>query len=376
MINPKEFFRFNVTREKKAPATGAGTAVPPRKDGFDKFLENKAAFENRDRSNSAVAEPPTTIDVKTIDSAVQTAIGITRATPFPPVREKELAPPPTPEEVKAANSGQGLSKTENAVLSFAKRHPLVTAGSATTAVVTGFAAVEAYQGNIPGIHRSIDIPQHFDTNAVEGVIGDNNILRGVSLETIQKMPQFDEKGEPLLLIVTPQAGKVSKFTKELTEGGILPDILANAKARGSKNKMEVDNIGKDTDIPLPIDGYVFLMIVERPGQSIFAGVTVEFMTPNNTLDFVNIGTTDNRRQALVDAPRISPENSNGRDYTKGLFLKRGTPIMRSLIDGNTVDYSRESGENGTLLTNRRIPGNIVPLTTLDTTTGKNKLPAQ
>lgn len=302
--------------------------------------------------------------------------GIT--TPLPlPVRERELAPPPTKEEVRAANAGElaprGITKK---LLDAAKNHPVVTVGATAAVIAAGFAAVEAYQGNIPGIHRSVDQGSSFDNKAIEGVIGDNNILRGVSKETIQNAPQFDEKGEPLLLIVTPKQGKVSRFEKKLSAGGILPDILADAKARNSKNKMEVDNIAKDTDIPLPIDGYVFLMIVERPGQSIFVGVKVEFMTPNNTLDYVNIGTTDNRRQALVDAPRLSPENHNGRDYTKGLFLKRGTPIMRSLIDGNTVDYFREGGENGTLATNRRIPGNIVPLTTPDPTTRENKLPAQ
>ena len=75
----------------------------------------------------------------------------------PRPREKELAPPPTPEEIKAANAGElaprGILKK---VLDTAKKHPVVTTGATLAAIAGGFAAVEAYQGNIPGQHRSVD----------------------------------------------------------------------------------------------------------------------------------------------------------------------------------------------------------------------------
>lgn len=106
--------------------------------------------------------------------------------PLHPVREKELAPPPTPEEVKAANAGKSLSKTENAILGFAKKHPVITVGSTLAAIAGGFAAVEAYQGNIPGIHRSVDQGSSFDNGATEQKITDKN-SSNVTLEQFKNM---------------------------------------------------------------------------------------------------------------------------------------------------------------------------------------------
>lgn len=107
------------------------------------------------------------------------------ATALPPVREKGLAPPPTREEVKAANAGElaprGIVKT---VLDTAKRHPVITSGAGAAAVVTGFAAVEAYQGNIPGIHREAQ-PFGFDNSAEKIAINQNNV-QFVTLEQIQQ----------------------------------------------------------------------------------------------------------------------------------------------------------------------------------------------
>lgn len=75
--------------------------------------------------------------------------GIT--TPLPPVREKELAPPPTPEEVKAANTGAyaGSTRTvervgKNRVLKAVLRGGVVVAGGSI-----------AYQ-EVPAVHRAVD----------------------------------------------------------------------------------------------------------------------------------------------------------------------------------------------------------------------------
>jgi len=214
----------------------------------------------------------------------------------------------------------------------------------------------------------------FDPYAERGVIKDSDILRGVSLETIQEAPMFDENGNPLFFMATPKQGEVSHFEKSLVAPGILPEALEQAKAKNVKDKWRQD-VKSNGSVPMPLDGYVFLMVVDRGGKPAFAGVKVLFMTPNNTLDFVNITTDDNRRVPLINAPTVSKENGFGKDYQKGLLLRRGELLFYPIKD-TTIDYMRQSGEGGTLATNRRIPGDIIPLTIKDPLTGKEKLPAQ
>lgn len=101
----------------------------------------------------------------------------------PPVRTPH---DPTREEAEGANSPGGiLTKTEKAILEFTKRHPLVTAGSALAAVVTGLAAVETAQGNIPGVHRSVE-NSSFDNTAQQQEFTDKNTFY-VTLDQFKTM---------------------------------------------------------------------------------------------------------------------------------------------------------------------------------------------
>lgn len=151
MINPKELFRFNATREKK-PSTVRG------KTPIDTY--------------------PPTVEPSIVSNRI-----------IAPTKERELAPPPTPEEIKAANKGdlapRGITKK---VLELAKRHPVATSGAAVAAVVTGFAAVEAAQGNIPGVHRAVENTS-FDNKAENPKFTDKN----TSYVTLEQFKTMDAK---------------------------------------------------------------------------------------------------------------------------------------------------------------------------------------
>jgi hypothetical protein len=220
--------------------------------------------------------------------------------------------------------------------------------------------------------KEVNPEEVFDPYAERGVIKDSDILRGVSLETIQEAPMFDENRNPLFFMATPKQGEESRFEKNLVAPGVHSDILKDAKDKNVKDQWRQE-VSANRPIPMPLDGYVFLIEVDGGGKP--AGVKVLFMTLNNTLDLVNITTDDNRIVDFpIDSQTVSKENGFGKDYKKGLFLTRGELLFRPSKD-TTVEYMRQSGEGGTLAS-RRIPGDIIPLTVTDPATGEKKLPAQ
>lgn len=80
---------------------------------------------------------------------------------------------PTKEEAADANAGnlapRGLAKR---ALDAAKKHPIITAGAAIAAIAGGVGAVEAYQGNIPGIQESSPPGSSSDNGVGTGTISE------------------------------------------------------------------------------------------------------------------------------------------------------------------------------------------------------------
>lgn len=406
MLNPKELFRHNATvkgdrKDSASPKTGTGTDVPPPKDGLDRFLENKAAFEAN--SNSTVITPA--IDAKAVDTTVQLAINQTRTAPFSPVHEKEVIPaPPTEKDIKDANSGKSLSKTENAILRFAKKHPVVTVGSTLAAIAGGFAAVEAAQGNIPGVHRSVDVPQSFDKNATEGVVGPRNILI-VPKEVFDKIPIADAQGNPIFDFPwDPNHPLEIRYHKE----ALRDDQIAWLKSGGLVNADDYKGYETDmySDNSLPA-GFEFPAIY--PGRLFFMGsvwdeeasrkspsnpyglaaysgpitmATIEFIAPNGILYFINIqiikdsgGVEENLPiLPLIDAPLINPENRNGQDWEKGTPVE-GLQKIFSATQKGKLKMTIQGGLNGRLdgPNAERVPGTFKFKTATDAS-GIQKIP--
>lgn len=325
-----------------------------------------------------------------------------------PAREKELAPPPTREEARAANAGElaprGLTKK---VLDLAKKHPVLTAGAALATIAGGFAAVEAYQGNIPGIHRSIDqsVPSNevLNPTATEGAIKPSMIERLPQKEIDKMYPDaFGKLAKDTTVVgVPPKSGDAAvsvavsndqintlqmeypldlslstkpnaeiQFTKRFAGG---PQVVRETfQGKGYYDIVEFPDVPGGTKILAPVDG--FLVISRdidstgnsRPSNGVAdtSTVLVDFTTKDGYQYRIGIaGGTDlggDPRfaktgfvfKSLIDAPIFSKEDNKKLVGTYGKQIKKGETILEVIqpTNGNPVEvalviYSALKGRN-------------------------------
>ena len=256
---------------------------------------------------------------------------------------------------------------------------VILAGTALAG--TGYAGYEAYQGNIPGIHRSVDQSVSkdtvFDNNATKGVVGPNNILV-VPREVFDKTPIADAQGNPIfdfpwdknhpIAIRYHKAAIGDKEIAWLKSGG-----LANAEDyRGYQSGMNSDNfLPTGYEFPNIYPGRLFFMgsvydeeasrkSPSNPyGLAVYSGpvnmAKVEFIAPNGILYFVNINIVDDSGgvekllpiSPLVNAPLIGPENGNGQDWEKGTLVENLQKIFSTTQQGK-LKMIIQGGKNGRL----------------------------
>jgi len=265
--------------------------------------------------------------------------GGTITAPEPPVRTKE---DPTVEEAAAANAGSLLSRPENAILAFAKKHPLATASSALAAVVTGFAAVEAAQGNIPGVHRSVNEPT--PVNPVEFF---NNKARSGEIETIKRIPEEEVAG----------LNSFARIDDHNTVQAIFPIDVSTSNKPDTKLKFTKRNTGTGNDqdrINRADQGYLNIYYIEKvpAGSTILApvdGNLIVFMNPNLRKDATN---DHPFFQAMIAfQPREGEEfrmQIGGRSTEGGMMDKR-LDIFRSLTKAPVYDINKSPGERSEIL---------------------------
>lgn len=209
-------------------------------------------------------------------------------------------------------------------------------------------------------------PSTFDKKADKIVIGPNNTV-DTDRATLESLPSFDANGKPIFIfdLKLPE-GKEIIVTKELHTRFFSEDVAHQAKTEGKRNYLETTKVPIGSKEIAPIDGRVFILSYEKNGSiTPPIGVKIEFIGPDGTLWFYNIGVEGiipseaaGILNIAVDAPRISPENSNGREWEKGLFAKVGTLLF---TNNKVVKISRylEGGKNGSLAEpDGRLPGDI------------------
>ena len=275
-------------------------------------------------------------------------------------REKELAPPPTPQEVRDANAGKlaprGILKK---VLDTAKKHPVVTTGATLAAIAGGVAAFEAYQGNIPGIHRSVEeaIPTHFDNNADHQLLqaGINaNPIASTELNTALKdsIKPLEEKSFPQVEMLLP----VQLNPNERVE-------ISKFWVRSAFNPIaeKTDNLVFGKEITIPKKGDKIIVPVENAeifqispyvvdGQSYFNGVLIRFKGPDNMVYELAIKSSNEVTDlGAMDVIKNAPTIGDDEGYSgpimhkdtinlKGLALPPGTPILISSKDNAVIRF--------------------------------------
>ncbi len=277
-----------------------------------------------------------------------------------------------------------------------KRLLIVSAATVGIITIGGWAAYEGIpilqqavhrdisgdgNGKTPGIDENIqngDTQLTFSKNNEIGqipTISDNRkdiITIGPNNKTIDQaeldtLPSFDEKENPIFIfdLKLPEGDKIVA-KKELHTIFFPDDVVNKAKRESLRNYLETPNVPAGSEAIAPIDGRVFVMSYESNGSiTPPVGVKITFMGPDGTLWFYNVGLegvisseASGILDIQVDAPRISSGNSNGRDWEKGLLVKRGTSLF---ITRKDVSISRflQGGANGSLWDpNSRIPGNL------------------
>lgn len=330
----------------RRPHFPEGNRIPPQRGG----IRFNVQTDRPARTGRTPTVGRTPID--TYPSAVEPAIVSDRViAPDTPVRTKH---DPTIEEAQDANAGKLLGKTENAILKFAKRHPLATAGGAAAALAGGFAVSQAIQSNdnTPGIHESIPKGSSFDSSATSTnpdsifskgaenvVIGDNNII-DTTLQRIQSLPDFDADGSSLILLAAPSKGKTATYSRTADWSG-----LATNSPRPADNQYNTITIGIEANqpIPMPHDGYLFVaMHPYKP--DVIALVRIFYLFPNGNIANINFDTGYTSTQ-LPEEIKNAPTTKGGTEiyqnnnWKKGLPLKKGMPALINLADGMKARYT-------------------------------------
>jgi hypothetical protein len=239
--------------------------------------------------------------------------------------EKTQTSTPTPDEIADANAGKYAQDTKTVEkVAGIGRFLLPIAGTAGVGVATAV----VLDRTVPGIHAAISstyhdtlrllriekdrVPPNFDNVPSVGVIGDNNILRGVDLETIQQLPSYDEEGNPLFLLPVPPKGTVAQYTKQMSQGAAIEvNSIEQAKNLNVRNEFKL-TIPKDTVVPMPKDGWIFTRYVTLNGTDGIAGVSIVYMDKKNTLQFVSINLNDIRVEDLAQATPLNPRIRHNR----------------------------------------------------------------
>ena len=272
-------------------------------------------------------------------------------------REKELAPPPTPEEIKAANSGElaprGILKK---VLDTAKKHPVLTTGATLAAIAGGVAAFEAYQGNIPGIHRSVDqsAPKDvFNPTAVSGVIKPSMIetLPQGEIDKLDSFAKINDKNT-VLGVYPLDTSKSSKPNAELnfyrSNGGQgnEQDRLKRTQ-EGFLNSLGVENVSQGTLILAPVDGNLTVFTASGNRTPIndldFGNAAIDFLVDGKEFRLIISGGikkngTQTVLKNLTNAPigsGMSPEEAL-QVKAKAIPIKKGTPIFQAEADSMVI----------------------------------------
>lgn len=289
--------------------------------------------------------------------------------------EAERAGGPTQTDIADANAGKLGSKFAN----FVKKHPVAVGVGTTLGLGTIAAGINYELNNRTEAHASISTPEGpstFDNKADKITVGPNNTV-AVDQATLDTLPSFDANGKPILLFdLKLPAGKEVTATKELhTTLFDSQSITSQAEIAEVRNSLVTPEVPIGSQEFAPIDGRAFVIAYDsiNGGLSLDGktnltppvGVKIEFMGPDNTLYFYNIllggvasSEADGILNILINAPIISRENSNGREWEKGLPVESGTPLFTNnrVV---TIGRSLGAGTNGSLGPDgKRVPANL------------------
>lgn len=249
-----------------------------------------------------------------------------------------------------------------------KKHPIITALATTAAL--GTVALAADQ-TIPAVREGIsaisnlfgqkaEVPTVLDKNNLKQIIGDSNIV-DISPRDMRDLPQFDSEGKPLILVATPSRGNTATLTKSAdyrsSSVGIPPTT------DGMYNMLNVDGIQANEPIPIPHDGYLFVVKgVYKPGAIDL--VQVFFQLPNGNLAYLNFTTEDTRVKLPpeIDNAPISKGGSEifqNNNWKNGLPVRLGDSGLLPLEDGH-VKYTIQEIDPFTLA---HLPGEMEASTT-------------
>lgn len=247
----------------------------------------------------------------------------TRETTIPVLPKPEVAPSSTPPQ------SEKPQKTKKPLIQRLVQNLTVRLGLVTLAL--GGSGYAAYQ-EIPAVHRTVDnlfgrvstedVPNTFDNNLDKGVIGDNNIVR-MTRKEIQKLPKFDKNGKILRTFpVALTAGEQVQYQKEFSGGMVHPGIDVDPLT--TKNVIKF-TISAGKPIIASANGYLFegfggglvLISLDRNGK------------PSSQLYDLN---SVDAFQMIVDAPKLSEDNNNGKEWGKGLPVLNGEEIALTTKD--------------------------------------------
>lgn len=179
------------------------------------------------------------------------------------------------------------------------------------------------------------VPSTFDNAKDKQIIGDNNTKVPTS-EDKSKIPSFDKDGKPILFFPARlPPGTSIEVTKELSEGFWSKDMLEKARQDQVRDYVVLRNVPAGTEFEAPITSNTFSWEVERNGQTITIGISFTFMGPDGMLRVVTMATqpsansTTSPIELLIDATKPSPDNSNGRDWEKGMNAEKHQLVFRT-----------------------------------------------
>lgn len=200
-----------------------------------------------------------------------------------------------------------------------------------------------------------EAPPTFDDNVDNGVIVDNSTVK-LSASEIQNLPDSDGNGKPIFLfpLVSKAGGKI-EYIKEFQGGLVHPDIEVDSQTTRNLMKLKVP---AGTILISPMDGRVFIGVDYR-GTKIQNIVSIEFMGEDGLLYHFFIaseGSEDNILQTQINAPKRSEENSNGKEWEKGLPIVKGQKLATITKDAN-FSMTVFGGLNGTFY-GTKLEGNL------------------